>query len=341
MPAWRVHIKIAELLCIDAEVARIVNEIIDIRKPHDGRSEFGAFADKLLEIFRRFNDPQKLMDALMAFHLHHILDIASEKGSLDEGIEEYKQILQDLLEKLKTLQEIRSRMPEVDDILFIERYPSDQEGVSFDDVEALSNKFILIEDSFREILRRLKEGCKGAPEGPYTLLPKGLKDFLDQLDSIEEELGDEDILDAEKILKRIFGERLGEEASMMGGRRINVIPPIGIPGECAEILYVVFGVKDMLDPHTFYSRMFEAHKHIIDTCKGTTKYVVFHVPYGIPKISDTKSFSNFVKRWWGWYISTPAHPAWMAAFITFSEVAKSIGVLTVIKLIRGPRVIIM
>jgi len=158
MPKWQVHKAIARILDIDINITNIVDDIIDLRKPHDGITEFGAFADKLLEIIKRFgNDMKQLMQALMAFHLHHILDIAYEKGSLTGAIKEYKQIIQDFISKTKTLSQIKAQTPQINNIIHIDRYSSDEEGITFDDIEPLKDKIPLIKGSLEELLRRIQE----------------------------------------------------------------------------------------------------------------------------------------------------------------------------------------
>ncbi|MEM2637423.1 MAG: hypothetical protein QXL15_03630 [Candidatus Korarchaeota archaeon] len=57
----------------------------------------------------------------------------------------------------------------------------------------------------------------------------------------------------------------------IGGFEINVIPPIGYPSTCKEILFVAIGNMDNVR-----LRILEAIEHIHVKCKGTTKYVIFY-----------------------------------------------------------------
>jgi len=182
-----------------------------------------------------------------------------------------------------------------------------------------------------------------------VILPGDLEDFLNWLDSVEKELSAEDMLDEEKIIEKCFGGQLGEEPPTVRGRPIiNTIPPIGVPGGCTKILYVAFGVRDMLDLHTFYSRIFRAYRHITAICKRATKYVIFHIPYGLPKVLDLEhlrpileEFYYFIRRRWHWFPYVLTYPAWSVVSVAFASMAKNLGVLTTIKLIHGPRVIIV
>jgi len=80
---------------MDIGVAKNVDGIIDLRKPHNGRSRLGAFAGKLLEIFGRYGNDRRIFDALMVFHLHHILgllprEVLIEEKDIEDAIEEYR-----------------------------------------------------------------------------------------------------------------------------------------------------------------------------------------------------------------------------------------------------------
>ena len=55
------------------------------------------------------------------------------------------------------------------------------------------------------------------------------------------------------------------------GIPVNVIPPYGRAGSCAEILLVFIGEAD-----DFEIRILEAIEHCAARCRGTTKYVIFY-----------------------------------------------------------------
>ena len=99
-------------------------------------------------------------------------------------------------------------------------------------------------------------------------LPRILVEFLEIIEHLEKQQEipwePKDFTSGEKILRKLNSERgLSIE--------VNVIPPIGHPSGCREILLVAIGIRD-----NFEKRIYEAFEHIAAKCQGVTKYIVFY-----------------------------------------------------------------
>lgn len=160
MPEWCIHRRVAEVLGIDIEVAKDVDGVIDLRKPHDGRSELGAFADKLLEILEKYGNDGRIFDALMAFHLHHILDLLPreapiEEKDIEDAIEEYGGLLEDFMNKSNFLLELVKERPGIEDFFVVMRDSTDTEGLELNKIETLKNAEQLITKTLEEVKKRI------------------------------------------------------------------------------------------------------------------------------------------------------------------------------------------
>jgi hypothetical protein len=134
------------------------------------------------------------------------------------------------------------------------------------------------------MFRSERENLSSFREVPELLIP--VMKALDELDRVKYE---ELILRREyeeEVIRRpkpLTGQWLCRNAIERGfirpsirhvdikGVPVNVIPPIGEPGPCTEILLVFIGKTD-----NFEVRVLEAIEHSGVLCYRTTKYVIFY-----------------------------------------------------------------
>jgi len=78
--------------------------------------------------------------------------------------------------------------------------------------------------------------------------------------------------------------------NLFGGLGVNVIPPIGVPGSCHEILFVAIGAADSPE-----RRMLEAYEHVSAKCPSVTRGIIFYAARWDASawIRHEKSFRRF------------------------------------------------
>ena len=105
-------------------------------------------------------------------------------------------------------------------------------------------------------------------------LPEVLQKLIEILESRERDLDIRELPDILKSDKKIISSLISDyEGRVISpyGEYVNVIPPLGHPGPCREILLVVIGTNNDVE-----KRILEAIEHIYAKCAGITKYVVFY-----------------------------------------------------------------